>query len=276
MRLWLSGASSVTGRALLEKLAVEAISVYALSRSARRNGDRVQWTQADLASAPAPPLECSAWVNLGPLDAFVGWLQRQRATPALRQIISLGSTSVHTKSDSSSSSERALAQRLSMAEAGLRACGERLCVPTTLLRPTLIYGGSHDLVARIGAVASRWHVYPWLVGAAAQARRQPVHAADLADAVLAALRLPGDSFRAYDLPGGEILSLRALIRRAAAARTPYALPVPVPAALLLRLSGGHAQAALDRHSVARMARDQLFDDRPAREALGYAPRAFRP
>lgn len=276
MRLWLSGASSVTGRALLEKLAAEAITVCALSRSARRDCDRVQWTQADLASAPAPPPDCSAWVNLGPLDAFVGWLQRQSATPALRQIISLGSTSVHTKSDSSSSSERALAQRLSAAEADLQAAGARLRVPTTLLRPTLIYGGASDLVARIGAVAARWHVYPFLLGAAAHARRQPVHAADLADAVWAALRQPGAAFRAYDLPGGEILSLRALIRRAAAARTPFALPLPVPAALLLRLSGGQAQAALDRHSVARMARDQLFDDRPAREAFGYAPRTFRP
>lgn len=276
MRLWLSGASSTTGRALLDRLDADGIAVCALSRTAQRDSARVQWTQADLSAAPAPPADCSAWVNLGPLDAFAAWLQRQVATPALRQIISLGSTSVHTKLDSTSPAERALAQRLCAAEAALRAAGECLQVPTTLLRPTLIYGGAGDLVARIGTLAARWHVYPFLLGAAAHARRQPVHAADLAGAVLAAVRQPGNDHRAFDLPGGEILSLRALIRRAAAARAPHALPLPVPAALLLRLSGGQAQAALDRRSAARMARDQLFDDRPARAALGYAPRAFQP
>ena len=51
---------------------------------------------------------------------------------------------------------------------------------------------------------------------------------------------------------------------------------PLPAGWLLRLTGGHAQAALQRDSLARMARDQLFDAAPARAELGYQPRGFQP
>lgn len=276
MRVWLSGATTAAGVALRERLAADAVAVCALSRRAHPEAPGLQWIEADLASAPPAPADCAAWINLGPLDAFVSWLQRQPRAPALQQILSLSSTSVHTKRDSSAAAERALAQRLADAESALQAEGARLGVGTTLLRPTLIYGGANDLVARIGALAARWHVYPWLLGAAAHARRQPVHAADLASAVHAAWRQLGRGHRAYDLPGGETLTLRQLIRRAALAGSTYAMPVPLPAGWLLRLSGGHAQAALQRDSLARMARDQLFDAASARAELGYQPRSFQP
>ncbi|MCB1602140.1 MAG: hypothetical protein KDI66_19120 [Xanthomonadales bacterium] len=284
-RLLVFGATSVVGNYLLPRLASTRWPVTAVSRqpaAALGQGHaHVDWQLGSLPdSCPAPDPAVTHMLSLGPCDAFVAWLARQSAIPALRQVIAFGSTSAQTKLDSSSAPERDLARRLGASEAALARECARLGVRWTLLRPTLIYGGDHDLIARIGAFAARWHLYPRLLGSAGRGRRQPVHADDLAGAVIAAIDCEAAFDQRIDLPGGEELSLMQLIARAARARTPMVLPIPIPFMLGARLAAKwhwiSGSSGLSMDAGARISRDQVFDLGPAVQTLGFAPRPFEP
>jgi nucleoside-diphosphate-sugar epimerase len=282
--LWLFGATSTVGRQLLPLLRQRRFAVTAFSRGAlsswHERHPEIDWMQASLADAPPAASSTTHILSLGPCDAFVDWLARQLPSPALRQVIAFGSTSADTKIDSDSGEERALARSLRQSEQLLASHAARIGASWTLLRPTLIYGGDTDLVARISRFAARWHVYPRPLGAAARALRQPVHAGDLAAAVIQSIDNPAAQDRRFDLAGDQSLTLAELIRLAAKAGSRRALPVPLPLHTLLRLSDLTAAApvgsALDRSASTRMGRNQIFDTTPARTALGFTPRPFAP
>lgn len=276
----LFGATSATGVRLLPLLARAGAEVTASSRSTRAAGGAQRWFCEALPAAAPMGAGTTHILSLGPLDLFVDWLARQSPTAALRQIIAFGSTSAATKVDSSAPDERALARRLLDAEAMLARESARLSAAWTLLRPTLIYGGSEDLVARIARFSARWHVHPHPLGALGRALRQPVHAGDLAAATFAAIDNPAACDRSFDLGGAEALSLAQLIARSARAQGNRSLALPAPLSGLLRVAGAlgmlPAPAALSPASLQRMAQDQIFDIGPARAALGFDPRAFEP
>lgn len=281
--LLIHGASSAVGHCLLPRLQARGWRIHARSRRPPPVAlalPAIDWVEEDLREAAPAPAGTTHILSLGPCDLFVDWLARQAVAPGLRQVIAFGSTSVATKLDSPSPAERELAARLLAGERGLAEECRRLGLHWTLLRPTLIYGGGQDLVARIAALAARWRVCPRLHGAAARALRQPVHVADLAEAVLAAIDNPQAQDRAFDLPGGETLSLKMLVERAARSGGRWLLPLPLPLGWLLTLA--HAlgllahSSALGAASLMRMARDQCFDAAPARAALGFEPGPFRP
>jgi nucleoside-diphosphate-sugar epimerase len=282
--LWLFGATSTVGRHLLPLLRARRFAVTAFTRAAipawHDLHPEVDWMQCSLADAPAAASSTTHILSLGPCDGFVGWLARQAPNPALRQVIAFGSTSADTKVDSDSDAERALALSLRQSEALLAAHAARLGAAWTLLRPTLIYGGDTDLVARIQRFAARWHVYPRPLGAAARALRQPVHAGDLAAAVIQSIDNPAAQDRRFDLAGDQSLPLADLIRLAARAGSRVALPLPLPLSTLLQLADVIAAtpvgSALDRSASMRIGRNQVFDIAPARAALGFNPRPFAP
>ena len=83
-----------------------------------------------------------------------------------------------------------------------------------------------------------------------------------------------------DLPGGEAVPYREMVRRVLACLQPplplVELPMP-----LFRLSVRAAQARglaleLTDAAVQRMREDLVFDPEPARRDFGYAPRPFKP
>ena len=284
MSVLLFGATSTVGMRLLPLLRERGLAVTACSRGPltpwQQQHPEVRWIQTALAEAPALVDGTTHILSLGPCDLFVDWLARQAPTASVRQVIAFGSTSADTKFDSSSAEERALAQSLRQSEQQLAEQCQRLGVAWTLLRPTLIYGGDTDLVARIAQFARRWHVYPRPIGRAARALRQPVHASDLAQAVVRSIDNPAAANRRFDLPGPQSLSLTALIRRAAQAGSRLACPIPLPLGMLLRFGDAfgvvRGQSGLNHSAAARLGRDQVFDMTPARTALGFAPRAFAP
>lgn len=281
-RVLLFGASSAIGQALLQRLAGAAVEVNAITRAetlpVASAGQR--WHHGALPEFKAPSTGYTHIISLGPGDAFIDWLAHQPRSAELRQIIALGSTSAHTKFESASLQERDLATRLRGVESSLVSEAQRLDTHWTLLRPTLIYGGAQDSVARLGNFIRRRRVYPVLLGSASRALRQPVHAADLAQAVQACIDLVPAYDRSFDLPGGESLSLSHFVRRIARACDRVALPLPLPLgmalAVLERLRLIPAHAALAGAGSERIARDQVFDVDPARQTLGFAPRAFLP
>jgi nucleoside-diphosphate-sugar epimerase len=201
-----------------------------------------------------------------------------RALPLLtargaRRIVAFSSTSRFTKARSPDPHERGVAERLAAGEAALTASG----VSWTILRPTLIYAEGQDgNVSRLARLIARFGVLP--LAGRGEGRRQPVHADDLAQAALAAMRSEAAVDRAYELPGGETLTYRDMAARVfeALGRPPRIVPVPPT---LWRLGLTLASPLLPGATAqmgARMATDLTFDGSAAARDFGWSPRAFHP
>lgn len=271
------GLSGQVGEAFARLRAPADPPWLAPSRSPHRAQSGVRWVHAGLDGFSLPDVPVVAIASLGPLDAFVDWIERTPVAPD--RVVALGSTSVHAKRDSHDPAERALAVALRTAELRLAAVAAERGFALTVLRPTLIYGNGLDRnLSRLVAAARRWRVLP--LAASARGLRQPVHVEDVAAAVRTCLREPRPRPGFFDLPGGETLPFDQMAARAIAAGAPGARLVRVPGFVFrlgvrgLRLLGG--ARGLGEGFLSRLGQDQVYDGGPARAALGHSPRGFRP
>jgi uncharacterized protein YbjT (DUF2867 family) len=146
----------------------------------------------------------------------------------------------------------------------------------TILRPTMIYGDPGDRnLSRLLPLLRRAPVLPIPGGRHLQ---QPVHAADVADAVLAAAERPAAAGHSYDVAGPEPLTFAELLRtsaRAVASRTRF---VPVPLSPVVAAARGYELVSRNPRirveQVRRLAEDKAFAIDHAVHDLGYAPRSF--
>jgi uncharacterized protein YbjT (DUF2867 family) len=159
------------------------------------------------------------------------------------------------------------------AEEQIRSCG----LDWTILRPTMIYGAPGDRnLSRLLLRLSRAAVLP--VPGTGKCLHQPVHVADVAAAVLAALERPAARGSLYDVAGPEPLPFAELLRTCARAVGSRTRLVPVPLAPLVTLARGYER--LSRHprirteQLRRLAEDKAFPIDAAIRELGYAPRPF--
>lgn len=271
------GASGQIGAPLLETLNDAGWRVYALSRQARSDTPGRHWLRGDFAHLPPLPDAADAIFSCGPLDLFARWY----ADAPIRapRVIAFGSTSAATKHGSDDEGERGIARRLLGAEAALFEASERRGASATMLRPTLVYGAARDAtLTRIAGMARRWGRF--VLPRRSDGLRQPVHAHDLAAAAFAAHAAPTTHGRSYDLPGGETLPYREMVRRVLACLDPAPplLELPMPLfrmAVKAAQARGHARDLTDA-AIARMREDMVFDLEPAQRDFGYAPRAFKP
>lgn len=278
MNRWLAfGLSGQVGAMFRAQCLAADAEIHAVSRFGAGDGAGIRWLRGSLQAPPDMVGSFDAVVSLGPLDAFAQWFGKCPLRPA--RVVVLGSTSVHGKRDSPVPSERRLVASLEAAESSLdeacRARGSAL----TVLRPTLIYGQGRDQnLSRMVAMARRWHCLP--LPRSARGLRQPVHAADVAAAVLAALRAAAPVPGHFDLPGGETLPFDVMVARTLAVAAPGArllsLPGPLFAAGVhaLRLAGKLGDAG--EGMLHRLDRDLAYDATPATKALGYRPRPYQP
>ncbi|MBE7218781.1 MAG: NAD-dependent epimerase/dehydratase family protein [Caulobacteraceae bacterium] len=267
------GATSLIGRRLPHAAAGRPLA--GVSR-ARRDGGGYHWAQADLAYPAADLPRAAEALALCPIwllpDAF-GALERA----GVRRLVAVSSTSRWTKAASPHAAEREVARRLAQGEAALQAWAAERAIGWTVLRPTLIYDEGRDRnVSRLAALARRFGALP--LAGAGRGLRQPVHAADLARGALDALASPAAAGRAYDLPGGETLSYRAMCVRVfeGLGRRPRLVPLPPP---LWRAALALASPWLPGATAAmggRMSEDLAFDPAPARRDFAWRPRPFRP
>jgi nucleoside-diphosphate-sugar epimerase len=259
------GATSLIGRYLTPLLGGRAVAVSRAPPEATAG----RWIKADVEAEPVLP-PATTVISLMPLWLLAPLLPQLRAG-GMTRLLAFSSTSRFTKRDSPEPAERATAERLAQAEAAVMASG----ADWTLLRPTLIYAeGLDGNVSRLAGLARRLGVLP-LAGDGA-GLRQPVHAEDLAAAVPAVLAEPRTRNRAYDLPGGETLSYRAMCERVfeGLGRPPRILTLPP---WLWRLAFGLVRPKGATASMGdRMAEDLVFDPGPARADFRWAPRGFRP
>ncbi len=277
-RVLVLGATSLIGRRLLGDPPPE-LDLLAVSRRPTAGGEArpgLTWIAADLADPSLRLPQADAVLSLSPIWLLQPALPAVLATGA-RRLVAVSSTSRITKAHSPIAGERAVAARLADGEAAVIAACTAANVAWTLLRPTLIYAEGEDRnVSRLAGLIARFGVLP--LAGRGEGLRQPVHAADLASAVVQAMEAPAAFDRTYDLPGGETLTYRAMVLRIFEAlhRRPRLVSLPPP---LWRLGLALAAPLLPGVTVAmgaRMSEDLAFDAAPAGRDFGYAPRAFHP
>lgn len=272
MTVLVSGATSQIGRYLLARLSQAGVPVLAVSRRPQPPQPGVEWWVGDLADALSA-FKGRSWqaiVSFTSMEAWAQWLEAQDTPPAPR-IIATSSMSVVTKASSAQNDEQAVVDWLRRGETGLTAQATRLGMRWTILRPTLIYGAGIDKsLTPIVERARRVRMFPLPL---ARGMRQPVHADDIARAVMAALRNDAAADRLIEIGGGERLTYAEMFKRVHASMAERTLPVPLPR-VLLRLLAAAVPGA--RGPVSRLEQDLIADNGPLQALLGVQPRPFRP
>lgn len=268
MTVLVFGASSQIGHFLLPRLSARGDAVVAVSRMRHADTAGARWIEGQLPDGVPPLPAADAIVCFGPLQPFARWLAA--TAPANRPtIVATSSMSAQSKADSDVPAERAIATLLRQGEAELADACACLGCAWTVLRPTLIYGAGRDRsLTPLARRAIRTRFFPRPAG---RGLRQPVHADDIAQAVLAALDRPAG--RVLMLGGGERLSAAAMFARVQRSLPVATLPLPVPA-WTLRL----ARRALPRlrGPLTRLESDLVADNSELERLLGVHPRPFQP
>lgn len=271
------GGTGQIGEPAVRRLRRDGWRVTALSRREHADMPGETWLEGGFDRMPTLPSRVDVVLSCGPLDGFARWFT---ASPIeAPRLVAFGSTSVTVKEHSVDDAERDIARRLRHAEDQLFSHARERGTQATLLRPTLVYGSARDAtLSRIARIAQRARVLP--LPRRATGLRQPVHVDDLAAAAVDCINAPAAFGGGFDLPGGETLEYREMVRRVLRALEPPArlleLPLPVfELALRLAQARGVATSFGDA-AVERMRRDLVFDPTPAAAAFGYAPRLFAP
>ncbi|MGH8049249.1 MAG: SDR family oxidoreductase [Arenimonas sp.] len=271
------GLSGQVGDALLPLLRGSACHVTALSRQKKNREQNIVWQEAGFSDFEANDKYFDAIISLGPLDAFSRWFASSNVKT--KQIIALSSTSIVTKRNSPDVNERKLAQILMQGEQRLADHAQRVSASLVILRPTLIYGAGRDQsLSRWLGMAKRFGFV--VLPHKADGLRQPVHIADIADAILSALLLRGGDSLTLDLPGGETLAFDNMLLRSLKAHLPATKVLRLPN-FLFRLLFRFASffgfgVGLGPGFFARLTEDLVFDATVATVALDYRPRPFSP
>ncbi len=270
------GPSSVVARHLLRRLAESGTGGRCYSRRLPTDPvpDAFTWLSLPADGEIRVP-DGSVLYSLAPLTALPPILQRMTG---IRRMIALGTSSTAYKGESTDPAERELAREFGQAEGAVsHHCRER-GIAWTILRPTMVYDPGRDRnVSAIAAVARRFGVVP--LAWPARGLRQPIHADDVALAMMAARDAPAAVDAAFVMPGGETLEYREMVRRImrAAGRRPVVVYLPLgPARLAMAVWLRATGAAYSLAMLERMNTDLAFDPGPVREALGVSFRAFRP
>jgi nucleoside-diphosphate-sugar epimerase len=264
-----TGASSQIGCFLLPELVRAKVRVLALSRTRQPALAGVDWLQGALPDPPRLAAQANSICSCGPLDALAAWIAAGVA-PGLERVVATSSMSAESKQASPVPAERAVSRRLRDGEAALaRACGQR-GIEWTILRPTLIYGAGRDRsLTPLARRAMRWRMFGLPAGSGL---RQPVHAADVAIAVLRALD-GAAAGRVVPVGGGERLSALAMFERVRASLPVRTCPVRIPASAV-RL-GARLVPAL-RGPLTRLEQDLVADNGDLERLLAVHPRGFAP
>ncbi len=228
-----------------------------------------------------PDMAFATVIVCTPIWLLTETLLNQLFKNGMKRLIAFSSTSLFTKGKSETDEEREVVRKLALGEKSIIDFCISRGVAWTILRPTLIYDEGQDQnVTRMAAMIRKLGLFP--VCAPANGLRQPVHARDLAVAALTAAMTPGTGNTAYNLPGGETLTYRAMAEQIfkALGRKPRVVAVPEWAwrlgfAVLDFVQPG---MKLKRNigMVTRMNQDLYFDPAPAIADFGYAPGPFMP
>jgi len=281
LKLLITGATGQIGSFLLRRLSNEEVKSVAASRHPQSSRFDERWIVCDLLNDDpfAKAGEVDVWVHAGSLTLILPWLESAECA-GVKRLIAFSSTSVFTKIDSSSGAERKLIGSIREAEYATAKSCKRLDISWTIFRPTLIYGkGTDQNISFIMSMIRNFGFFP--VAGDGFALRQPVHADDLAQAVLGVLKKEKTFDRAYNLSGGETLAYRDMVERIFASlnKKPrifcinpflYKCVITMIRKILPRY------AFVKTSMVDRMSRDMVFEHLDAKKDFDYSPRNFQP
>jgi uncharacterized protein YbjT (DUF2867 family) len=277
MRLLVTGGSGFLGGYVLEEAARRGHETVALARSgtaaravARRGAQPLGGDLDDPArlSELFGAARCDALVNLASLGfGHAPAIVAATGATAIDRAVFVSTTAVTTALPAHSKGIRLDAEQR-IRESGLK---------WTILRPTMIYGAPEDRnLSRLLTLLPRVPLLP--VPGGGRQLQQPVHVADVADAVLTAVERPAAAGRNYDVAGPQPLSFAQLLRecaRAVGSRTRF---VPLPLTPLVAAAHGYellsARPRIRAEQLRRLAEDKVFAIDEAARDLGYAPRPF--
>lgn len=263
------GASSQIGFFLLPELVRAGVPVLALSRKPQTVAVGVTWLQGALPGPPATANTAGSVCCFAPLDALAAWIEAGAAT-SLKRMVATSSMSAESKQASPVASEREVSRRLHEGEAAIARACQRRGIAWTILRPTLIYGAARDRsLTPLARRAMRWRVFGLPAGSGL---RQPVHAADVAQAVVRALD-GGAAGHVIPIGGGERLPAAEMFARVHASLRVHTLPLRVPAPLI---RVGARLVPPMRGALTRLRQDLIADNGELERLLGVHPRPFRP
>jgi nucleoside-diphosphate-sugar epimerase len=281
-KIMVTGATSIIGGFLLSNLLGAGYEVHAISRRSAAtlpSDDKLTWHQADVSEPEQlPDINAQLLIHLAPLWLLPPLLPVLNKLQ-LKRVIGFGSTSVFSKALSVNAAERKVATRLAEAEEVVYHFCSAANVNWTIFRPTLVYDCVRDKnITRIANFIRRYGFFP-LIGQAA-GLRQPVHAADLAEACMTALSQPLTFNKAYNLSGGETLSYRQMVERIfnSLGKPAHFLVAPL---WLYRLAIRFAimlpgKQEITTEMATRMNVDLCFDHVEAVRDFGFSPRSFSP
>jgi uncharacterized protein YbjT (DUF2867 family) len=277
MRLLVIGGSGFLGGYVLAEAARRGYSCVALARSTAAAAavsayDATPLT-GDLNDAASLPelftaARCDALINLASLGFghAPGIVAAARAAGLDRSVF-VSTTAVTTTLPARSKVVRLAAER-DIETSGLK---------WTILRPTMIYGAPGDRnLSRLLTLLRRTPVLP--VPGGGRRLQQPVHVADLASAVLAAVEQPAAAGRRYDIAGPEPLPFADLLRTCAEAVGSRTRFVPVPLAPMVAALRGYERFSrnprIKAEQLERLAEDKAFAIDDAVRDLAFVPRPF--
>ncbi len=280
-KVFVTGVNSTIGSLLVPMLTQQGAAVRSLGRRPMVNVKGLAWSFMDLAdhAAQLPQCEAGTLIHTASLWLLPGWLEKFHER-GVRRLLAFSSTSRFTKQASASAYELEVVNKLIAAEDHVAEECERLGIAWTVFRPTLIYGGagSDRNVADIARLIRKLGFFP--VFGTASGRRQPVNAADLAQACVQSLAAPASYNKAYNLSGGETLAYIDMVRRIfdTLEREPWIVRIPLPAfRLAVKLARLHPRFAhLTADMALRMQTDLVFDHDDAIRDFGYRPGKFDP
>jgi uncharacterized protein YbjT (DUF2867 family) len=279
LKLLVTGGSGFLGGYVLREAARRGHQAVALARSETAAGavtalgarpvsgdlDDARSVVGAFTSAGCDVLVNLASLGFGHAPAIIGAAEQA----GIKRAVFVSTTAVTTRLPASSKQVRLAAER------GIRESS----LDWTILRSTMIYGDPGDRnLSRLLSLLGRAPVLPVLPVPGGRRLQQPVHAADLADAVLAAAERPAAAGRSYDVAGPEPLTFTELLQtaaRAVASRTRF---VPVPLSPVLAAARGYELLSrsprIRAEQVRRLAEDKAFAIDDAIRDLDYAPRSF--
>ncbi|MEZ5691397.1 MAG: NAD-dependent epimerase/dehydratase family protein [Rickettsiales bacterium] len=273
-----TGATSQVGLCVIRRLIASGAAVLAISRSDEvpYYHSHLRWLKGDLTDhdVSLDGYCVDAVVHCAPLWQLPPLVEMLKESEAKR-IIAISSTSVFTKLLSNNEFEKDFVLKLQAAEELLtEKCG-KYGINYTVFRPTQIYGMGIDVrITNIAKIIRRFGfmcVYPPAVG-----RRQPVHADDVAIAIINSMENTNTYGKSYNLSGGQVLGYRDMLAKIFAlygkkVRVINSTMLPFILDIVGKISRKkHVNGEIAR----RMNDDLMFFHDDAKKDFGYSPRSF--
>lgn len=277
--LVIAGGNSLIAPFLMERLRTKGITAEVISRREVDVPEGFKFTHLDFTMSRnwiAP--ENAIIISLLPFTLLAQFLPR---FIGIKSMISVGTASRFMKAHSHNPKEQANAIKIKLAEDMIQNWSIRSNVNSTLLRGALIYDGKSDYnIVRMARFIKRYRFLP--LAAPANGLRQPIHADDVAKAIVACLDNAAVYGKDLNIAGGETLTYRAMAERIflALGMKPrlWMLETGVFKKGFEWVSNSHLiqDSFFSTAVFQRMNEDLIFDASEGLTLLNYQPRGFNP